>query len=313
MIRKIILAFSLLACAPLFAAPQIYHGKIVTNDQQFPFVVAVYDREGDESYCTGSVIADKWVLTASHCVFHFDDEGSPIAFAKPEEVAIGTGYLARHKSSAKKVITVKNIYTYTKNVDPSLSHDIALLELNESAEVTPVEIPQTDTAFPNLKASFQAATAIGYGWLNIKWSSACELNPNDEQNCLIEDIVWDNYLHYGNQKIQADNTLVDLIKKYSDLESPESQSVNYNFKTMLGAVSPDGTRTTHGDSGGPLILTTSDANGNPKYVQIGVVSWGILPISYIAYKNGYWDNAPDIYANLTDGETLGFIKRTVKN
>ena len=316
MINRMILMIILGYIAPVFAAPQIYHGKNVTSDQQFPFVVAIYDREGNQSHCTGSVISDTWVLTASHCVFKSDDDGNRTSFISPEDIFVGTGYLARNKSSATKIISVKKIYTYSDETDPTLLHDIALLKLSEPADVMPVDLPESADSFPKLKAGSQSTTAIGYGWIDIKWSPDCDKYPDDPQKCHIEDVVWDKFLHYGDELVQTDKAVEDLINKYSDLDpSPSSNEpkVTYNFTTMLGAVSPDGTRTTHGDSGGPLLLSINQENGNNKYVQVGVVSWGILPISYVAYKKGYWDNAPDVYAKLTDRNTLDYIRMTIKN
>ncbi len=313
MIARIILLLTLGYLSPAFAALQIYHGDTVTNDQQFPFVVAIYGAEGDEPFCTGSVIADTWVLTASHCVFDYDEDDNP-SFINPEEIVVGTGYLAGNKPLAKKVISVKKIFTYTSKVDPTIQQDIALLKLNEPAGVTPVELPQFADAFPNLKSGSQLTMAVGYGWQDIKWSPECSTSPNSEE-CDFR-IISDKYLHYGNEIIQSDTTMEDFIKKYTDLIlpilAPSDLEITYNRTTMLGTMSSNGTTPCHGDSGGPLLLI-NQTNENTYFVQIGVVSWGIIPLTYTAYKKGYFDGVPGVYANLTNKDMLNFIKTTIKN
>lgn len=313
LINRMILILILGYISPVFAAPQIYHGKTVTSDQQFPFVVAIYDKDGDSAYCTGSVIAEKWVLTASHCVTQYHPEDPPYIF-KPEDVFVGTGHRAHSKLTANKVISVKNVYVYNNTVDPHLVRDVALLELNEPARVAPVALPDSFEQFSNLKSGSQVATAIGYGYTSIKWSADCELYPTDTERCHMEEIVYDDALHYGSEAIQSHATIIATIKEFKKLfpPTPDEGNVEYNAETMLGSNSPEGTITTVGDSGGPLVLSINTENGKSSYMQVGVVSWGAPnPYNYTAYK--LLNIGVDVYANVTEPLILDFIKKTIKN
>ncbi|RJQ82952.1 peptidase S1 [Pseudonocardiaceae bacterium YIM PH 21723] len=90
-----------------------------TNVSSAPWAAAVY--LGSSFNCSGAVIADKWVLTAKHCL------GSSI------NVRVGNA-----KKSLGKQITV------TRSVTPPSGADLALLELSGSAGTSSVGLTDTD-------------------------------------------------------------------------------------------------------------------------------------------------------------------------
>ncbi len=311
MIKRLLLLCILSTSVSAFGLPRVYHGHKVMSDDQFPFVVAIYYAdEGDTSdltaFCTGTLIGKSWVMTAAHCVINEDSIKK-----NPEDFYVGFGYKARTPKTANKIAKVKKIFTFdNKPVWPDfIQHDVALLQLAEPVnDIKPVTLPDSSQAFPDLKNNDNHATTVGYGFSDLHWSSECEADPNSDE-CSPDIITWEETLLYGNETIKPDSFIQDLLKKYMDLEHADSEGIIYNNLTMLGAISPDGTRGTNGDSGGPLLI--QDAKNN-EYTQIGITSWGMAP-SYISYKEGYVTKEPAVFTNLTEPSILDFIHTVIKN
>jgi len=310
MSKLILILFAFFSSITSFAAPNIfiYHGNKVTNDQQFPFVVAIYDESRADELCTGSLIGDRWVLTAYHCV----NDG-----AKPENRFVGIGYQSGKYSSSEKIFSVKKIFIYPQSPNNNdynpywwLKYDFALLQLDEPTGIKPVELPADSQEFPDLKSGKQKAISVGYGWTDISWPADCEQDPNSYK--CIPDMHWEADLKFGEELIQSDQSTQDLLQKYVKLEEiPATDPFPaYNSQTMLGLISPDGKRPTSGDSGGPLLIQIKQPDGLYKYVQVGVTSWG-LPYSYIAYTQGYLEKEPGVDVNITNPKIINFIKKTM--
>lgn len=271
------------SATPLVGLNAVYNGDTVTSDNQFPFVVGIYEvlsyiRTKDTS-CTGSIIGKQWVLIAAHCVSIHPGPNTPI---DEKSIVIGTGYTAKKISKANKLIHVKKVFLFNDTFD--VTHDVALLQLTDVTDISPVVLPAYNE-FPNLKTSHLPATAVGYGMVLTHY---------------------DKYLHYGDEIIQDDQTVEALLQK-----GPRPDVV-FNPISMLGSTSPDSKSPLSGDSGGPLLLTVLQPDNSKKYVQVGITSWGT------ARPKGNPDqqdlhNFPAIYANLTDPEILDFINKTIKN
>jgi secreted trypsin-like serine protease len=311
---KLLVAALLLAPTLATASPKIIlNGQKVTDEKQFPFVVAIYTTNGDSANCTGSVIGDYWVLTAQHCVLDYssDNDYDPIKMMKPKELQVGTGIGAAKKAAAKKVIDVKSIYIYGNQIDPSLTRDVALLELKKPAGVTPVALPESYDVFPEIRSGNQKAAAVGFGFVNLKFSPKCATNPDNPEKCQMVDATYDKYLHYGAEILQSDQAamarMAKIIKMFPEMDDG---SLKFNPVTMIGGMGKQGNVATNGDSGGPLLISVT-TNNEKRFVQIGVVSWGLpAPGSYKAYK--IMKDSIDFYAYLAEPVTLDFIKTTMK-
>lgn len=80
----------------------------------FPYFVSL--RSQHKHYCGASLITDRWVITAAHCL--------ALKWALTIYVVAGTPILTEGFAS-----TVQEFYTHPKNVRFTLNHDIAMLYL----------------------------------------------------------------------------------------------------------------------------------------------------------------------------------------
>ncbi|MDQ7016384.1 MAG: trypsin-like serine protease [Gammaproteobacteria bacterium] len=120
----------------------------------YPWMVSLQDNLGH--FCGGSLIADRWVLTAAHCTFDFNNTPLP---ASQLHVAIGINML--DSVTPNQLITVKAIHIHPDYTHNSGSDsDIALLELSQTSSQTP-----TLTATPSLMTQVAVATPLRVmGW-----------------------------------------------------------------------------------------------------------------------------------------------------
>ncbi|MDX1902207.1 MAG: trypsin-like serine protease [Gammaproteobacteria bacterium] len=281
----------------------IYHGDPVANDQQFPAVVAIYEivpfmgstMRDQDAECTGTLIADRWVVTAGHCVLaHTDDDVANDKIVSPEKIAVGLGFNARHAKNANTIVSVEKIVTWQdRQISFDPNHDIALLKLSQPVtNISPAQLPESANDFVDLKSGVHTATAVGYGWT----SQAAR----------------DGILHYGSEVIQPDEIVETLIKKYSapTVNPSPYETPSYNLFSMLGVTSPTGQHGTSGDSGGPLFSASAS---NPAQVVIGIDSWGVGDPTRAMLNSGEFDKLPEVYTNLLYAEHLDFVKKTIKN
>ncbi|MDQ7074901.1 MAG: trypsin-like serine protease [Gammaproteobacteria bacterium] len=120
----------------------------------YPWMVSLQDNFGH--FCGGSLIADRWVLTAAHCTF--DNNNTPLP-ASQLHVAIGINTL--DSVTPNQLITVKTIHIHPDYTHNSGSDsDIALLELSQTSNQTP-----TLTATPSLMNQIAVASPLRVmGW-----------------------------------------------------------------------------------------------------------------------------------------------------
>lgn len=87
------------------------------------YVVGIRSSVNGSSYCTGMLIAPKYVLTASYCYGQIG--------------AVSIGMRARSGSNEGEVIEVVN-QTQHRNANSLAEHDLLLLELKNASKYTPV-------------------------------------------------------------------------------------------------------------------------------------------------------------------------------
>jgi len=201
---------------------------------EWPWIAALLNN--GRQFCGGSLITQKHILTAAHCVAHmsrYDVANLKVRLGDYEIKTVGETDI--FESKAARVVRHKEFSQQT------LHKDVAIITLENPvptnmAHVHPVCLPSG-----HQKYAGQTATVIG-------WGSLKENGP--QPNTLMEVTVkiWDNPTckdTYGNA---APGGIMDH---------------------MLCA-GQKGKDSCSGDSGGPMQIGSGDT-----WTQIGVVSWGI--------------------------------------
>lgn len=204
-----------------------------------------------DSICGGSIINERWILTAAHC--KFDDNGNVPVRA----VLIGTADLT--DASDAQVIPVNRFIIHEDFVDLddevqegefALDNDIAVIELSDAIDFTAcgsrcATIEPLTSSDEGTLAPISAAALVS-GWGNLNGDPDVEDYPDILQ--------------------QADVNILDCTSSpvlySSDMISPNMMCASANDFSRDGCT---------GDSGGPLVVPNGEGTG---YVQAGIVSWG---------------------------------------
>jgi secreted trypsin-like serine protease len=131
---------------------KIYGGKFA-SDNQFPWQVALFynfNGIGPTQFCGGTLIDKAWVLTAAHCLVRYKDLDKLTILTGTNNLKSGG---VRHQ--------VKKVYVHEAYSENTKDNDIALIELAEIAEQTPISLAtQTDAS------AYMNATTMGTiaGW-----------------------------------------------------------------------------------------------------------------------------------------------------
>ena len=207
----------------------------------------------DQSFCGGSYIGGKWVVTAAHCVK--DLSSNSIV------VNLGGHNL---ETDQKNVFSVNDIAIHRQYNNQSYDNDIAVIELSSvPSGIKPVLL--ADDTILSLAIEQQSnVTVIGRG---LKSKRAAREIPTYEYP--------DPRLYQVNLTLTNNQTCNQLMIDYLNNEvdginEPDSDK-EIITKSMLCAGNLAGSASScQGDSGGPLIFTKDD-----EHYLIGLTSWGI--------------------------------------
>ncbi|XP_025161415.1 transmembrane protease serine 9 [Harpegnathos saltator] len=243
---KAIIVFALLAVAfaekPYlgFRLPDLTQvvGGNEAKEHGYPYIVSM--QWAGSHLCAGSILNQRWILTAGHCVQ---------AVPGVDQLGIKAGKhnlrIIENSEQSIKVVATYVHENYRGGVGP---FDIALMKLAKdltfTKEVQPIALPE--------KNSEPTGDAILCGW----GSTSKTIVPN------MPDKLQDAKLPIVDRQ-SCDNAVRRLT----------GSSPVHETNVCTGPLETGGFSACSGDSGGPLAQKNSDGSST----IIGIVSWGIIP------------------------------------
>jgi len=201
---------------------------------EWPWIAALMNN--GRQFCGGSLIDNKHILTAAHCVAHMSRYDVANLKVRLGEYKIKQqGETNLFESKAARVIRHKGFSQQT------LHSDVAIISMENPVPASFTKIHPVCLPSGHQKYAGQTATVIGWGSLRENGPQ-----PDTLQEMTVK--LWDNQeckTTYGNA---APGGIMDH---------------------MLCA-GKQGKDSCSGDSGGPMQIGTGD-----YWTQIGIVSWGI--------------------------------------
>ncbi|CAH1248374.1 ST14 [Branchiostoma lanceolatum] len=215
------------------AKPRIVGGQDAARGQ-FPSQVSLH-YTGYGHVCGGSLINNKWVMTAAHCV-----EESP----NPRDWTVYLGlYIQGEITSRVQVFNVERIIYHDRYDRYRIDFDIALMELDGAVQydqagyVRPVCLPDDDNVF------------------------------DSNSNCYISG--WGTMYEGGDTADTNQYAQIPLVD-WSVCNDAAHYDGRITTRMLCAGYDAGGVDACQGDSGGPLICEDTD----DKWYLVGVTSWG---------------------------------------
>jgi secreted trypsin-like serine protease len=232
-------------------------GGTPAPDGKYPWQVRLYSNKDDQiGFCGGSIISDRWILTAAHCLLD------------SESVVVGYGNNDRTKTTkidSEKIIVHPGYIAGEKT-------DVALVKLKKpipDAKPIPFVDPGQDK---NLAPAGAKVTVTGWGaiWDFQAFQNAVDVMAG-RRTVSERKLLSDEELQAPLKLHEVDIEVIDPAECKAVYQSLQVPAFTVGDTEICATGLAGGKDSCFGDSGGPLVVAADNARG---YAQVGIVSWG---------------------------------------
>ncbi|CAG9568396.1 unnamed protein product [Danaus chrysippus] len=248
-------------------------GGVDANLGEFPWMALLgyNDSSGNGTFwaCGGSLISQRHVLTAAHCIHNHDELYL---------VRLGELDVLRHDDGAAPVdIHIKSKIEHEEYSANSFQHDIGLIILETdvvfSDLIRPICIPLLPELRNNLFDGYNPFLA-GWGYNEFPGHANIQFRFGDHRK---------SHLQKVSLPVTSLSQCQDVYKSYGN-------RLRIDEQVICGGYEEGGKNSCKGDSGGPLMLPNTNSARQVYFYQIGIVS--LAPLCALK-------NYPTIFTRVT--------------
>jgi hypothetical protein len=217
-------------------------GGVETEINEYPWLVGMVFGGSNTPSCGGTLINDRWVLTAAHCTQGRSPSSINILLGEHNVLTSTESTMIRRE--VIKIVDHPNYNGGTTDYDYSLLKISGSIDMNENTHIRPACLPAVQNTGSEPDHMWKFATVAGWG----TQSSGGDLSDFAQE---VEVVIM------------------------SSRKCIESYGSSITDRMICAGHSEDGKDSCQGDSGGPLIYTNGTGQvPSENYVLEGVVSWG---------------------------------------